>query len=137
MSVSQRPSIPSLIPESAPFTPEQRTWLNGLIAGLFGLPENVTLVSSADASKLLAGLLDGAGGLIALVEADDGAPWHDPVMPLPDRMKLAEGADASASHRSANRGASATCSRPPAGPLARQSGLRHLPLAPPAQQAGL
>ena len=24
-------------------------------------------------------------------EADDGAPWHDPAMPLADRMKLAEG----------------------------------------------
>ena len=24
-------------------------------------------------------------------EVDDGAPWHDPAMPLPDRMKLAEG----------------------------------------------
>ena len=41
MSVSRRPPIPSLIPESAPFTAEQRTWLNGLFAGLFGLPENV------------------------------------------------------------------------------------------------
>ena len=59
MSVSQRPPIPSLIPESAPFTVEQRTWLNGLFAGLFGLPENVTPVSTADATKLLAGLLDG------------------------------------------------------------------------------
>jgi sulfite reductase (NADPH) flavoprotein alpha-component len=49
MSVSQRPPIPSLIPESAPFTVEQRTWLNGLFAGLFGLPENVTPVSTADA----------------------------------------------------------------------------------------
>ena len=37
MSASPRPPIPSLIPESAPFTPEQRTWLNGLFAGLFGL----------------------------------------------------------------------------------------------------
>ena len=27
----------------------------------------------------------------APAEADDGAPWHDPAMPLPDRMKLAEG----------------------------------------------
>ena len=62
MSVSQRPPIPSLIPESAPFTVEQRTWLNGLFAGLFGLPENVTPVSTADATKLLAGLLDGAAG---------------------------------------------------------------------------
>jgi sulfite reductase (NADPH) flavoprotein alpha-component len=96
MSASPRPPIPSLIPESAPFTPEQRTWLNGLFAGLFGLSEHVTPVSSADAAKLLAGLFDGgvtaapadAGGP---VEVDDGAPWHDPAMTLPDRMKLAEG----------------------------------------------
>src|SRR6476646_4082214 len=82
MSVSQRPPIPSLIPESAPFTVEQRTWLNGLFAGLFGLPENVTPVSTADATKLLAGLLDGAVGAAVpqndAAEADDGAPWHDP-----------------------------------------------------------
>lgn len=100
MSVSQRPPIPSLIPESAPFTPEQRTWLNGLFAGLFGLPENVTPVSNADATRLLAGLLDGTVGVNApqngIAEADDGAagddaPWHDPAMPMPDRMKLAEG----------------------------------------------
>ena len=51
MSVSPRPPIPSLIPESAPFTPEQRTWLNGLFAGLFGLSENVTPVSNAEAAK--------------------------------------------------------------------------------------
>jgi sulfite reductase (NADPH) flavoprotein alpha-component len=96
MRASTRPPIPSLIPESAPFTPEQRTWLNGLFAGLFGLSENVTPVSNADAAKLLAGLFDGgataapaeAGGA---AEVDDGAPWHDPAMPLPDRMKLAEG----------------------------------------------
>lgn len=95
MSVSQRPPIPSLIPESAPFTPEQRTWLNGLFTGLFGLPENVTPVSNADATKLLAGLLDGSAGAVAppndTAETDDGAPWHDPAMPIPDRMKLAEG----------------------------------------------
>ena len=95
MSVSQRPPIPSLIPESAPFTVEQRTWLNGLFAGLFGLPENVTPVSTADATKLLAGLLDGTAGAVApqndAAEADDGAPWHDPAMPMPDRMKLADG----------------------------------------------
>jgi len=52
MSVSQRPPIPSLIPESAPFTPEQRTWLNGLFAGLFGLSESVTPVSSVGAKRV-------------------------------------------------------------------------------------
>ena len=95
MSLSQPPPIPSLIPESAPFTVEQRTWLNGLFTGLFGLPENVAPVSSADASKLLAGLLYAPAGATVpesdTAEADDGAPWHDPAMPLPDRLKLAEG----------------------------------------------
>jgi len=92
MSMSPRPPIPSFIPESAPFTPEQRTWLNGLFAGVFGLQEGVTPLSPADAAKLLPGLLDaGAAPATTPTEADDGAPWHDPAMPMPDRMKLADG----------------------------------------------
>ena len=92
MSMTPRPPIPSFIPESAPFTPEQRTWLNGLLAGLFGLQESVTPLSSAEAAKLLPGLIgDPAAPAPSEDGADDGAPWHDPAMPLPDRMKLAEG----------------------------------------------
>jgi len=90
MSITLRPPIPSFIPESAPFTPEQRTWLNGLFAGLFGLQESVTPLSDADAAKLLGELINGAAEPPAEAE-DDGAPWHDPAMPLPDRMTLAEG----------------------------------------------
>ena len=60
MSITPRPPIPTFIPESAPFTPEQRTWLNGLFAGLFGLQESVTPLSDADAAKLLGGLIGGA-----------------------------------------------------------------------------
>ena len=89
MSVTPRPPIPSFIPESAPFSPEQRLWLNGLFAGLFGL-EGVTALSPADSALLLNGLLGGASAPVP-AEADDGAPWHDPAMLLPDRMKLAEG----------------------------------------------
>ena len=89
MSVTQRPPIPSFLPESAPFTAEQRTWLNGLFAGLFGLEEGVTPLSSADVARLLPGFVD--AGATPAAEIDDGAPWHDPAMPLPDRMKLAEG----------------------------------------------
>jgi len=87
MSIAPRPPIPSLIPESAPFSPEQRTWLNGLFAGMISLEESVTPLSDAQAAKLLPGLLDGG----TPAEADDSAPWHDPAMPLPDRMKLVEG----------------------------------------------
>jgi sulfite reductase (NADPH) flavoprotein alpha-component len=85
------PPIPSFIPESAPFTPEQRTWLNGLFAGLFGLQDGVTPLSPADAGTLLAGLIDGTAAPAAPEQIDDGAPWHDPAMPLAERMKLADG----------------------------------------------
>ncbi|MGC2590409.1 MAG: sulfite reductase subunit alpha, partial [Xanthobacteraceae bacterium] len=82
MSMTPRPPIPSFIPESAPFTPEQRTWLNGLFAGLFGLEEGVTPLSTADVAKLLPGLV-GDAAPPEPIEVDDGAPWHDPAMPLP------------------------------------------------------
>ena len=88
MSVTQRPPIPSFVPESAPFTIEQRTWLNGLFAGLFGLEESVTPLTGADVSRLLPGFMDDAPASPAI---DDSAPWHDPAMTLGDRMKLAEG----------------------------------------------
>jgi sulfite reductase (NADPH) flavoprotein alpha-component len=89
MSVTQRPPIPSFLPESAPFTPEQRTWLNGLFAGLYGLEGGVTPLSKDDLARLLPGFIDAGKG--STEDIDDGAPWHDPAMPLPDRMKLADG----------------------------------------------
>ena len=89
MSITPRPPIPSFLPETAPFTPEQRAWLNGLFAGLFGLEGGVTPLSKQDVAKLLPGLVDAPDE--APEEVDDGAPWHDPAMPLPDRMKLADG----------------------------------------------
>jgi sulfite reductase (NADPH) flavoprotein alpha-component len=89
MSVTQRPPIPSFIPESAPFTIEQQTWLNGLFAGLLGLEEGVTPLSRADVANLLPGFID--AGSVPAAEVDDGAPWHDPAMAIADRMKLAEG----------------------------------------------
>ena len=55
--MSITPRIPSLIPESAPFTPEQRTWLNGLFAGMISLEESVTPLSNAEAAKLLPGVV--------------------------------------------------------------------------------
>ena len=89
MSITPRPPIPSFLPETAPFTPEQRAWLDGLFAGVFGLEGGVTPLSKADVAKLLPDLVDAPAKVPA--EVDDGAPWHDPTMPMPDRMKLAEG----------------------------------------------
>jgi sulfite reductase (NADPH) flavoprotein alpha-component len=77
----------SLIPESAPFSAEQRLWLSGLFAGLLSLEGGVTPLSPEQAAALFSGALGAAA-----TDGDDGeAPWHDPAMPLDDRMKLAEG----------------------------------------------
>ncbi len=63
-----------LIPESAPFTPAQRAWLNGFLAGLYGgaaaATPNATPVGAPPAEDF---------------------PWHDPAIALGERLALAEG----------------------------------------------
>ena len=83
----QPPHPVSLIPESAPFTAEQRVWLSGLFAGLLSLEGGVTPLSP----EQVAALLPGVPAPPDADAEDDGAPWHDPAMALDDRMKLAEG----------------------------------------------
>ena len=71
-----------MIPEGAPFSPEQRSWLNGFFAGLLSLD------AAAGASALNGAMPDAAAK--ALGGEDDGAPWHDAAMPIAERMTLAE-----------------------------------------------
>jgi sulfite reductase (NADPH) flavoprotein alpha-component len=78
--MTQMPVPPTLeiIPPNAPFSEGQRLWLNGFLVGMLGLDGSTPL--SAEQSSALVG------------DGDDGeAPWHDPAMPIVDRMKLAEG----------------------------------------------
>jgi sulfite reductase (NADPH) flavoprotein alpha-component len=91
MSKNLPPPIPALLSESAPFTVEQRAWLNGFFAGYLGLDNGgITALSPEESAKLMSGVAPAAKG--PLDDGDDGeAPWHDQTMPLPDRMKLAEG----------------------------------------------
>ena len=87
MTQSMPPPVPTLIPDTAPFTPEQRTWLNGFFAGLVSLDGfGVTALSPEQSAALMAG-----GALPGAAEDDDGAPWHDQTLPLPERMALAQG----------------------------------------------
>ncbi len=60
-----------IIPDSAPFTPEQRAWLNGFLAGLYGGAESAAAPAPA-------------------APAED-FPWHDPALELDERLALAEG----------------------------------------------
>jgi sulfite reductase (NADPH) flavoprotein alpha-component len=92
MTHTTPPPLPTLIPETAPFSPEQRTWLNGFLAGLLSLDSGVNPLTAAESAALVP-----AVGVVAaesrgpLSDGDDGqAPWHDPAMPLTERMQLAE-----------------------------------------------
>jgi sulfite reductase (NADPH) flavoprotein alpha-component len=68
------PPLP-LIPENAPFSPQQRAWLNGFLAGLYGgASTGVSTIVSTPMPELVADF-----------------PWHDPVLELPERLGMAEG----------------------------------------------
>ena len=82
MNQITRPPRLEVIPESAPFSEGQRSWLNGFLVGLLQLDGSVPLSPEQGAA-----VLQGVAG-----DGDDGeAPWHDQTMPLAERMKLAEG----------------------------------------------
>ena len=66
--------VPSIIPENAPFSTEQRAWLNGFFAAYLGV------------SGEAVGHTDAAAG------TDEDFPWHDPSLAMPERLELAKGA---------------------------------------------
>jgi sulfite reductase (NADPH) flavoprotein alpha-component len=83
--IFQMPPVKSfdLLPENAPFAPEQRMWLSGFFAGYLNLDTAaVTALSAGEAVSLLAN--DAAA-------SEEDAPWHDPAMAITDRMALAAG----------------------------------------------
>src|SRR5690348_13198582 len=81
MNQMTKPPRLEIIPSSAPFSDSQRLWLNGFLVGMLGLDGTTSLAPE-----------QGSPAFVPAGDGDDGeAPWHDQTMPLPDRMKLAEG----------------------------------------------
>lgn len=76
MTMTAPISVP-MIPESAPFSPSQRAWLNGFFAGLL--------------SKQGAGALPESPVQPQTATEEESFPWHDASLELDERMKLAEG----------------------------------------------
>ncbi|TAK50154.1 MAG: sulfite reductase subunit alpha [Xanthobacteraceae bacterium] len=77
--IVQPPKL-DLIPDTAPFSLEQRAWLNGFLAGLVSLDGSPMPLSGEQNAAAMAG------------DGDDGAaPWHDQTIAIAERMKLAEG----------------------------------------------
>ena len=91
MTQTTPPPLPTLIPETAPFSPEQRTWLNGFLTGLLSLDGGINPLSAAEGASLLSGGSGVAEPRGPFNDGDDGeAPWHDPAISLAERMQLAE-----------------------------------------------
>ena len=66
-------SLP-LLPESAPFSPSQRAWLNGFFAGILNLDQTTQTPSSTNAPAA----------------EDEEFPWHDASLALDERLALAQ-----------------------------------------------
>lgn len=77
------PNHIELIPASAPFSPEQRSWLNGFFAGYLSIErETAAHKSSSVESNISSSMKD---------LDEEELPWHDQTLALDARMALAEG----------------------------------------------
>ena len=84
-------SVPrmDLVPESAPFSEEQRVWLSGFFAAALGPIASPEALSNAALIGLgIPGAASAQSGPV--LATNDEAPWHDPALPTPERMKMAE-----------------------------------------------
>ena len=79
-----------VLPESAPFTMDQRAWLNGFFAGVLGVDLSVAAAPAAAGGGLVTMLPPGAA-TTAAPEPEEAFPWHDPALSITERMALAEG----------------------------------------------
>src|SRR3954467_12293571 len=96
-----------LLPESAPFTPAQRAWLNGFFAGLLGLDAGANGSGNGNGNAYgyasVNGVANGMASVaangtatsdvataVAVAEDEEEFPWHDPSLPIDERLKLAE-----------------------------------------------
>ena len=73
-----------MLPDNAPFSENQRAWLNGYLAGLFGAGGAGAVAPSAEA------VVAAPAAPAASSEPED-FPWHDPALALDDRLALAAG----------------------------------------------
>jgi sulfite reductase (NADPH) flavoprotein alpha-component len=84
-----------VLPNNAPFSESQRSWLNGFFAGLVSRAGGTNGNGSAPNTLVPAANGDGAAALAptAAPAAAGGEemPWHDPALSLDERMQMATG----------------------------------------------
>jgi sulfite reductase (NADPH) flavoprotein alpha-component len=67
------------LPENAPFTAAQRAWLDGYIAGWFSFESDT--IGEPPVPNMS----------VSAAASEEDFPWHDPTLPLEERLTLAEG----------------------------------------------
>jgi sulfite reductase (NADPH) flavoprotein alpha-component len=81
-----------VLPESAPFTPGQRAWLNGFFAGVLSLDETLPSATAVRSATVLpTAPASNSNGQTATATAEEDLPWHDPTLTIDERLQLAEG----------------------------------------------
>jgi sulfite reductase (NADPH) flavoprotein alpha-component len=84
-------SVP-IIPASAPFSTEQRAWLNGFFAGLLGFDGNASPGATSKNEAVINMALGASQSADSTTPAAvEDFPWHDPNLSLDERMQLAQG----------------------------------------------
>ena len=79
-------NIPFL-PESAPFAPEQRAWLNGFLAGVMSTQNGASGAANSYSNGAVAGAITVEA---PAMESEEDFPWHDSTLPIEERMELAQ-----------------------------------------------
>ena len=74
-----------VLPDSAPFSPAQRAWLNGFFAGI------LTRTTGAPSAAAPANIAATTPAEAPAVEVEEEFPWHDAALAMDERMALAEG----------------------------------------------
>ena len=79
----------SFIPDSAPFSQEQRAWLNGFFSGLMGIQPGMSPGDALSAAGIATETI--VPSVDQPADEEEDFPWHDSALPIVDRMELAEG----------------------------------------------
>jgi len=77
------------MPDSAPFTPQQRAWLSGYFAAIL-TGGNKNIAGANRGSSAFAAPTAAAPAAPAQTQPED-FPWHDPALRLAERLQLSEG----------------------------------------------
>ncbi|MGC3967874.1 MAG: sulfite reductase subunit alpha [Pirellulales bacterium] len=80
----------AMIPESAPFTNQQRAWLNGFFAALLNAPSGSPTNGHGHAVDAhVECCVNGNAASAATLIEEETFPWHDPALPIDERLTLA------------------------------------------------